>query len=143
MKSKKIFFALICIISLSSSCEQEDELNLISENMKAIELQDSQLEQEPSQFKCPLAVATLSPCGYGFNVTITFAGSPIAGSYPYTIKDMGGTLIDSGSISNGMNTTWVLGGCQAYEFEFWGSWCSSSSVVQIATSDGCGGVFVC
>lgn len=139
-----MLYALIIVLIFPFSCSQEEELNAISENVNSRASQDAELTREPYTYKAPLAEAVLSPCGYGFSVGVIFAGSPIVGSYPYEIRDMGGVLVDSGSISHGMNTTWVLSGCTTYQFEFWGSWaCSTCSAVQTVTSDGCGGVFVC
>lgn len=146
MKTNKSFLALV-ISLLIFSCSQEKELIEISENISTIESQETPLKRNPAPieaFPLPLAAATLSPCGLGFTVSITWFGAPGggAGSYPYEIRPLGGGVpLDSGMISDGMNTTWVLAPCTAYEFSFW--WGGASPATQVVTTDGCGGIFVC
>lgn len=105
---------------------------------------NAQTKREPIP-KAPLAEISLSPCGYGFNANVYYHGttSPIIGAYPYEIW-LGGTMVDSGTISHGGSTPWVLSACTTYTFKFYGSWASTSVTSTLTvTTDGCGGVFIC
>jgi hypothetical protein len=149
MKTNTSFLIVVVISILASSCSQEEELTIMAKNINTLESQETRLKVKSSPVEAyrlplPLAAATLSPCGYGFNVSITWYGGSGGGpaSYYYEIGPLGsGTPIDFGTISHGMNTPWVLAPCTTYEFSFF--WGGVSPAIQIVTTDGCGGVFVC
>lgn len=91
--------------------------------------------------KCPTPTITLSPCDMGFTFYASWLGSPWTDTMPYTIRTMGGTVVDSGNIVNGTNTNQVLSPCTTYEITVW-SWCAGN-IVLYKVSDGCGGVYLC
>ena len=144
MKKQLFTIVLISLATLITSCAKED----LSERINDVVLEKENGESianNKENSKSPIAVADLSPCGYGFYVNIDLMGVPSLEAYPYTISISGtSTVVDSGTISNGSNTNWVLSPCTEYDFEFWGSEaCSSCSTIQTLTTDGCGGVFIC
>jgi len=93
----------------------------------------------------PVAELSLSPCGYGFYANITSNGAPVTGQYQYKITLKGtNTVVDSGIISHGGNTSWNLNSCTEYDIEFWGNTViSTSTSTQTVSTDGCNGVFNC
>jgi len=94
------------------------------------------------QVKCPAPTITLSSCGLGFKFTITRGGSPDNGNFNYNVKTtQGGVSVDSGIISYGQNTNWVLTGCTSYDVEIF-DWCVGLVTITV-TSDGCGNLWVC
>ena len=119
MKITKVLAVLTAVL-LITSCSKEDLTP--KPNHQKVDCEET-IQAPQGKVRAPLAVATPSPCGYGFNVAVTFMGSPISESYPYEIRVAGTTtVVDSGTISHGNNTNWVLSPCTSYDFEFWGSW---------------------
>lgn len=149
MKTNLPFFTLLSLSIVFFSCSQED-LNTLSKIENPVQLQNvrSQNDRPYDSDSRSVIAATLSPCGGGFNVSITGAGglplSPIIYSFMYDIHETAGPFADSGIIVPGGSTPWVLDPCTEYEFRFWRIGSSPAHAIGtiIAMSDGCGS-FVC
>lgn len=140
----KLLTTILVIISLAfSSCLKEDSKS--QTNMTENEIENGSSFSDSDSSRAPYAIATPAPCGYGFTVAISFMGNPATEPYSYAIKCTGlNTVVDSGTISNGEYTNWVLDPCTSYDFEFWGSMaCPDCSTVQTIYSDGCDDLFDC
>lgn len=139
----RLSFLSILIVALSLSACKKEEFSKANEAPMMQEIENNSTAPV-SRLRAPMAVVTPSPCGYGFSCDIDWLyGGPATGSYAYEIWD-GGTMVDSGTISDGDNTTWTLSPCTSYTFVFYGSWASSLPTQSLSvTSDGCGGTFVC
>lgn len=132
---KYLSLTFLLLLMTCFSCQQEEVLPLesISEESGVV----SRLKK-----KCPAPTITLSPCGYGFKFNINRSGSVDLGSYNYIIQNNAtGVTVDSGIISNGMNTSWVLSPCTLYDVTIY-DWCVGPVTITV-TSDGCGGLFLC
>lgn len=134
---------IILSLGIIYSCDKEI-IQPINESEKIDSATSDSLTVD-YQFKAPYASIALTACGDGFKATITKMGQPDNDSYPYEIREAGScNVVDSGMISDGQNTNWVLSPCTDYDFEFWGySGCSTCSSVQTVCSDGCGGIYIC
>ncbi|WP_299336669.1 hypothetical protein [uncultured Psychroserpens sp.] len=150
MKIKFLNQKIVCLsILLLFSCSIEDESNEYDTNSEEL----IQLERKPRKDKtesAPFAVASITGCGYGFKVDMTLFALSSSQQFNYEVWDVSGTnLINSGTVSQGMNTDWVLSPCTTYQFRFWGwPWTGpltghQPSQVLTATTDGCGNVFIC
>jgi len=128
------------------ACTTEDNLEEISEKEMQIFKKTSPLEKNK---KSPWYFPTISGCGEGFKVTIqtgTSGNAPLDQLFYYQIfladTYPGGAIVDSGAISGGENTNWVLEPCTEYVFVFCNTF-SSPTISITGISDGCGGIFIC
>ncbi|WP_075341714.1 hypothetical protein [Tenacibaculum agarivorans] len=142
MKFKTIY---ILVFALLLSCTSED--NLIETTSKPTpSLRSKKMIEKNKRF--PWYIPTISGCGGGFNVTIAsesgFVPTGQLFSYEIYLEDTypDGAILDSGEISSGENTNWVLAPCTTYVFVFHNTpWSPTITVTGI--TDGCGGIFIC
>lgn len=144
MKLKLSLLALLFAGLTFTAC-QKDELERVAPEAPAIEDVDI---HEGRVGRIPLVTLTPSPCGYGFSCQLQHTnGTTAPGSWPYDIEDSNGTTVDSGSITNGNNTNWVLSPCTSYTINFYGNYLSIISGIPTQsitiTSDGCGNNYNC
>lgn len=129
------------------ACTTEEDTNPYNTNTQ----QNSQSEERSRQDQpkaAPFATASITGCGYGFTVDMTLYALPSNQQLYYQIW-LNNTLVDEDTVSQGMNTNWVLAPCTTYEFWFWGApWTGPNtghppSQVITGTTDGCGNIFIC
>lgn len=148
IKSLNPKIAILSLLMLCA-CAPEDDTNNYNTNTQ----QNSQSEQRTRQDNpkvAPFAVASITGCGYGFKVDMTLFALPSNQQLHYQVWDASGTiLIDEDTVSQGMNTNWILSPCTDYQFKFWGwPWAGPltghpPSQVITGTTDGCGNIFIC
>jgi len=147
MQTKKSIIALVFTVFLIFSCTQEDEI--MSAEPSTIEFQQQRQIKKDVVSKFQYSIPSITPCGYGFKVDILFFGVPPVSTFEYQIVNGLGVVVDSGFVGDGQNTNWVLNPCQAYTFKYWAFGYGSPgagdppTTVLTATSDGCGGMFLC
>lgn len=140
----KLSVLTLLFAGLTFTACQKEELEKAPNPSNTIEVQDAPIEQEGRRFT-PLAVLDATACGYGFNCDIQWhTGGQAVGSWNYEIWQ-NGSVVDSGSISDGDQTNWVLAPCTTSIIKFYGSWANSMipSQILVLTTDGCGNNFVC
>lgn len=137
-----IFLSILMFLSCSEDQSDEFKTNL----EQNVHLEQRSIKDDTKS--APFAIASITGCGYGFKVDMTLFALSSSQQFNYEVW-YGTTLIDGGTVSQGMNTAWVLSPCIQYEFRFWGwPWTGPltgnlPSQVLTATSDGCGNVFIC
>lgn len=145
MNTKKHLVITVIMLSIFFSCSQEEVLVAPQQN---IEIKSKALQKGPTS-KFQYSIPTITPCGYGFSVDIQFFGVPAVPTFEYQIVNGLGVVVDFGFVGDGQNTNWVLNPCESYTFKYWAFGYGSPAggnpptTVLTATSDGCGGVFVC
>lgn len=145
MYTKKHVVITVLMLSIFFSCSQDEVL--VAPQQKT-EIKAKALQKGPTS-KFQYSIPTITPCGYGFRVDIQFFGVPAVPTFEYQIENGLGVVVDAGFVGDGQNTNWVLNPCQSYTFKYWAFGYGSPAggnpptTVLTATSDGCGGVFVC
>ncbi|WP_298758066.1 hypothetical protein [uncultured Psychroserpens sp.] len=145
LNQKIVFLSILMLFS----CSIDDESNAHKTNAE----QNVQLEKRSAKDKtesAPFAVASITGCGYGFKVDMTLFALSSSQQFNYQVVIPGTTtVVNEGTVSQGMNTDWVLSPCTQYEFRFWGwPWTGPltghpPSQVLTAYTDGCGNIFIC
>lgn len=148
---KIIIFTVITMFFLLPSCSDDSE-TIMNQN-ETIQNQLNFLDRKSIYPKAPVWIGTPTGCGYGFNMFIAYITSPNTPAFGvslyYEIETMTGAVVDSGYVSHGINTNWVLSPCTTYKVKIWGwggnstTWPNGNNPPIIATTDGCGNVFIC
>lgn len=145
LNQKIVFLSILMFFSCSTE-DQSSEYNTNAEQNVQLKLNSRKDETKLA----PFAIASITGCGYGFTVDMTLFALPSSQQFNYEVWDVSGTnFINGGTVSQGMNTSWVLSPCTSYEFRFWGwPWTGPltghpPSQTIIATTDGCGNIFIC
>ena len=144
---KSALFFLFALLALIFSCSKE-EINSNQVNLN--------IEKEINESKTPITVIAKCPlrikptaCGHGFTVFVYNYGNPttpVTGvSVYYQILTIpSAVVVDSGYISHGMNTNWVLSPCTNYTFRIYPCKGNLTYFIDVvAQTDGCGGIFLC
>ncbi|OUS02832.1 hypothetical protein A9Q86_01930 [Flavobacteriales bacterium 33_180_T64] len=143
LNQKIIFLSILMFFS----CSIEDESN----EYKTSAEQNVQLEKQSRKDKTefsPFSIASITGCGYGFKVDMTLFALSSSQQFNYQVV-LGNSVVNQSTVSQGMNTDWVLSPCTQYEFRFWGwPWAGPltghpPTQILTATTDGCGNIFIC